>query len=120
MALLGRTEVLDSIDHDVCVVKGVWGGDLKVRSMTVTQLFQFNTMLTEARRSGDYTACHVWVCIWCAVDANDNPLFTDKDYQAIAKKSQKSLTKIFSAVIKMNTITEEKTESLKKSSKKTP
>jgi hypothetical protein len=113
--LLNKKQIQETFDYETKIVKGVWGGEVKVRSMTVTQLFKFNELISEAKKTGNYSECYIWVCIWCIVDELDVPLFSDADYDAFAKKSHKSLAKIFSVVVSMNTISDASVEEVKKS-----
>ena len=111
--MLSREDILNYQDCEQRTVNA-WGGEVRVRSMSVAQLFSFQALLNEAKATGDYSRAQCVVASWCVVDENDRPLFTEADVEALGNKSHRSLAKIFSAVVEMNTISDDSIDAKKK------
>jgi hypothetical protein len=109
-----KQDILNFIDREVNTVNA-FGSEIKIKSMSVTQLFRFQTLLAESQASKDYSKCQLYVCRECCVGDDGKPLFGDCDLQALGEKSFKEINKIFQGVLKMNAFSDETNDELKKS-----
>ena len=106
--------VLDLPTRDVEVPE--WGGTVRVRSMTGAERDRFEAdMLTEkgeARRDR-FVNVRAKLCSQVIVGEDGiSSLFTEKDIEALGKKSAKALSRVFDAARQLSGFTEEDVKEL--------
>ncbi len=109
-----REDILNCNDYATRVVN-VWNKSFKVRTMSLEQLIKFNALQKEVKDNQNFSKLLVQVAIWSCVDDSDNYIFNDSDAEALSKKSQKALTKIFNTAVELVNLNEESIEAEKKS-----
>lgn len=112
--MLSRQDILNYDDAEHRVVKGVWGGDVRIRSMSCAEMFAFSALLNEAKATGDYTKVHCSALSWCCVDDQDKPIFEAADIEKLGRKSHRNISKVFGEIVAMNTVSDEAIDAKKK------
>lgn len=95
-----------------------FGGDVRVRSLSIPEMFRLTALLKEAEASKDYSKVHISVAQWCAVDDDLEPLFSDVDLASIPFEYQDDLQTILSSVLDMANESRELAETKKKNSER--
>ncbi len=95
-----------------------WGGDVYVRTMTGEERDAFEASLMPAKGTGkgDYKNLRAKLCAIAICDEEGNRLFTDKEVEALGKKSAAALNKIFDTAQRLNGIGKADMEELEKNS----
>lgn len=93
-----------------------FGGDCRVRSLSIPEMFKLTALLKDAEVSKDYSTVHLSVAKWCAVDEQNQPLFSDADMENMPFDFQDDLQNILSCVLEMVNESREKADAKKKSS----
>ena len=107
MALLTRDAVLGAQDvatKDVAVPE--WGGDIRVRSMTVAERNEFSRR-TASEESSTTAA---WLVSILSVDEAGKELFTPEDVKALEKRNFKAIERVVTAILAVNGIGEKAIE----------
>ena len=108
MALLTRDSVLKAQDvatKDVAVPE--WGGDIRVRSMTVAERAEF------VRRSGsseERDAIGAWLVATLSVDAGGAQLFKPEDVAALVQRNFRALDRVMATIFELNALDAKKVE----------
>ena len=116
--MLTRTQILgaDDLKHEIVEVTD-WGGEVKVRTMTGTERDRFESSLL-SEKGGNVTKnmdnLRAKLVVQCVVGEDGKRLFTDKDIEALGKKSAKAIDKVFSVAQRLNGIGTDEVEELTK------
>lgn len=96
MSFLGRDAILGADDFEYEVVNiPSWGGKVRVRPLNAKQRSQIEGQMAHIAQAkkgyeklGDAALRMV---VWCVVDEQGQPIFTEQDVSALAKKSSKPI-----------------------------
>lgn len=116
MAILKREEILQAADLQVEEVQvPEWGGSVLVRGMTGAERDQFES--TAVERKG--TTYHVnmqnvraRLAAACVVDEGGERMFSEKDVEALGKKSGAALQRVFDVAMRLSGMTPADVEEL--------
>lgn len=112
MALLSKEQILsakDSKHKDIDVPE--WGGKVRVSVMSGVARDQFESLVLADEDNGNRRAKYLSACI---VDDNGDLMFTDKEVEALGRKSAKALDRLFDVALELNGITEDSVEEAEK------
>ncbi len=111
--MLSRDAILSQTSlRKVKVTIPEWGGEVHVRTMTAGQRDQFEATV-EKVGTGDIRAR---LAVLTVCDEDGNLLFRDGDIPLLSSLSAKAVNRVFSVATKLNGITAEDVEELKKNS----
>lgn len=88
-----------------------WGGKVRVRIMTGRQRQQFQAAYL-GKKGMDETFMERLI-LATTIDGDGEPMFTEKDLEALGKKSSLALNKVFEAAARLNGMTQESVEEIK-------
>lgn len=107
---LTAKDILDSNDLETAEMEvPEWGGTLRLRVMTADEAIKFQDVLnTPAKKSA-------WVKLLalCAVDADGNRLFSDREMELLKKKSTAVFLRLQDFLLKLNGFTQEAADKAK-------
>lgn len=120
MKILTRDEILSATDLKRELVEvPEWGGSVYVRAMTGTERDSFEESIIEIRQNGKgptfkpvLTAIRAKLCARCIVGEDGERLFTDKDIDALGKKSIAALDRVYTVAQRLNAMGERDVEEL--------
>ena len=116
MAILSRDAILAAEDREfVTVDVSEWGGQVRLRSITVKERDAYEASLFEQRgrdRKMNLDNARAKLIILCAVDGEGSRLFTKEDLTALARKSAKPMDRLYDAARKLCGISDEDAEEL--------
>lgn len=119
MALIGRDAILQADDLAVEVVEvPEWGGEVMVRGLTGKERGKFQAMMVTQKGNSTMlnTAAlgevNVWLCLFGICDEAGGRIFTDKDFEALAKKSGTALERIASVIQRLSGLQGDEVEQL--------
>jgi len=99
--MLSKDQILESEDLETKVVKvPEWGGDVKIASMNGVIREQFEAVLTN-KSSSNIRATAAALSI---VDDKGSLMFSKGEIEVLGKKSCKPLNRIYTAVMKLNSL----------------
>ena len=106
--MLSKGQILDASDMTTEVVHvPEWNGDVIVRTMTGMERDKFESSLL-SEKGGSTTKnmenLRAKMVVMCAVDEDGKRLFTDKDTEALGKKSARAIDRVFTVAQKLNAI----------------
>lgn len=116
--LLNRDQILTAKDlpfKDVSVPE--WGGDVRVSTMTAADRDAFESSIYETTagkivlKNDNYRAK---LLARCLTDDQGVRLFTEKDIEALGKKSARALQRLFNAAQTLNGLSLEEQEKIEK------
>jgi hypothetical protein len=98
--LLNKESILavDDIKTEIVSVPE-WGGDVKIRAMSVKEQLDFDEYLS---KNTDHRDMAFYLVVKCCVDESGDRLFTDNDIELLHKKSSKPLMRIVEAIMSLN------------------
>ena len=121
MALLSRDQILGANDlktEQVPVPE--WGGDVLVGTMTGTARDAYEQSIIEVDSQGkakqNLQNIRAKLLAAVLVDENGNRLFSEKDINALGKKSSAALDRVFTVAQRINSVSDEDIEDLAKNS----
>lgn len=104
--ILNRDQILESVDlrrEEVEVPE--WGGTVLVSEMTGVQRDAYEAGLFGDDRKVDLRNARARLVAACLIDPDGNPLFTDKDVEALGRKSAAALDRVCAAAQRLNLMT---------------
>lgn len=116
MPFLTRDQILGADDLSYRVVPvPAWGGDVRIRTLTGAERDQFEASIVQ--RNGRNIATNMRnirakLVALCIVDENGERIFSDKDVEALGKKSAQALDLVFGEAQKLNGLRDEDVEEL--------
>lgn len=94
-----------------------WGGDVLVRTLTGAERDAFEALIIE-KRGSDYQVnmrdMRAKLAVWTVVDEDGKHLFTEKDVEALSRKSAGALQRIFNIASRLSGISSDDVEELAK------
>ena len=115
MAILSREDILNSDDLKKQVVSvPEWGGDVIISTMTGAARDTWEQGLISVKKANTLDNIRAKLISATAVDEKGNLLFTDKDVEALGKKSASALDRCVKVAQKLNRLTENDLEDLSK------
>lgn len=98
--LLNKHQIFaaDDLRNEIVAMKE-WGGDIKIRVMSVREQLNFDKFL--ASKPDDKEMAFFLIVKSC-IDENNQPLFTEDDIQFLEQKSADSILKLFQAILALN------------------
>ena len=96
-----------------------WGGVIGIRVMTAGEREQYETMISDQQKRGLLLNIRASLVAWCAVDGSGRRLFTAEDVAMLSTKSSVALNRLFDAARKLNAMTADETDDMKKNSEAT-
>lgn len=118
MTLLTKEQIFAANDSKTMTVSvPEWGGEVIVKTMSASEKdeWEYLTFIdkdTDARAKSKKV--RATLCALCIVDEKGNSLFSTQDVEQLGKKSAKALTKVYDVCCKLNFLTEDDIEELKK------
>lgn len=76
-----------------------WGGDVKIRVMTVGQQLEFDKFIAS---NPDDKEMAFYLIIRSCLDEDDKPLFNDDDKELLKNKSSESILHLFNEILELN------------------
>lgn len=88
-----------------------WGGSVRLRPMTVTELDEYSNAIVRAKLTGlaDFRSRLV---AYCMCDSNGVRLFNEKDIQGLAKHNAVIVNRLYEECDKLNDISPRKVEEI--------
>jgi hypothetical protein len=115
MAILSRDAILSSNDLKKEVVSvPEWGGEVVIATMTGAARDSWEQSLLAGKKSVSLDNIRVRLVAATALDDKGNLLFSDKDAEALGKKSASALDRCVKVAQKLNRLTESELEDLSK------
>lgn len=114
--MLTRDQILgaDDLKRETIAVPE-WGGDVVVSEMTgATRDAWEQTLMGEGAGKMNIANLRARLFAFGAVDEKGNLLFTPEDAEALGKKSAKALERCVKAIQRLNGLTEDEVEKIKK------
>lgn len=112
---LTKEQITTSSDFEVVVVKvPEWKGLVRIRTMSSRERDSFEQEMIHFQKGKDLPNMRAKLAAYCICDEDGIRLFSDKDIEALGQKSSKALQRVFNAALKLNAITPEEQEELKK------
>jgi len=112
MTFLTKDQIKETKDYKEAIVK-VWGGQIRVRSMSVQDRIDFEARQVEDKKD---MPMMISMIIGCCVDEEGSKFFSLEDNSWLLEKSTETLLKLFEACVKLNTLTQDNIESQAKNS----
>jgi hypothetical protein len=124
MPVLTREQILQAQDLPTEAVEvPEWGGSIYVRGLSGTERDAFEASVIAPRLdkngssgSMDMRNIRAKLAALCIVDENGERLFTDKDVEALGRKSASALDRVFSAAQRLSGLSPKDVEELAKNS----
>ena len=115
MSILGREAILGARDLKTETVRvPEWGGEVIVATMTGAARDAWEqSLIGDGKGKLDMANISARLLALCAVDGSGNRIFTDKDAEALGKRSAKALKRCVSVIQKLNGITDTDLEDAK-------
>lgn len=105
---LTRDQILGTKDLPVEEVQvPEWGGSVFVRGMNGTERDAFELSIVDQKQKGKVNLENVRakLCALVICDEEGNRIFSDRDVQALAKKSASALSRVFEMAMKLSGMT---------------
>ena len=102
MSFLTKEQILGADDRSFKTIEA-WGGEIRIKSLSLEDSFSFDEIRKNAEGSVDdkmivaMVACSI-------VDENGNKMFNADDIEKLRQKSTKTMLKIFSECMDLNTV----------------
>lgn len=77
-----------------------WDGDVRVRSLSGGQ----RSIITQRLKDGDNENLEELLCVMCMVDEDGNRIFSNKDVDALRKKSNAPISRIAKKIMEISGI----------------
>lgn len=115
MTILGRDAILNARDLKTETVKvPEWGGEVIVSTMTgATRDAWEQSLILDGKGKLDMVNISARLFVACAVDDKGNRMFSEKDVEAIGRRSAKALKRCVAVIQKLNGITDTDLEDAK-------
>ncbi len=114
MALLNRDAILSASDlKKETIAVPEWGGEVIVSCMTGTQRDAWEQSLV-ANKTTALANIRARLLVYALVDDQGNPMFTEKDIDALGKKSAAAIDRCVTVAQRLNRLTNEALEDLGK------
>jgi hypothetical protein len=120
MSLLTRQQILEAMDiktEKVSVPE--WGGDVLVTTISAEKRDAIQNILLKDPKKVSMVSVEkmkVLLCSFAIVDQDGKQLFTEEDVDALYQKSSIALDRVFQAAEKLNSITGQGADELRKNS----
>jgi hypothetical protein len=115
MAILSRDAILSSDDLKKEVVSvPEWGGEVVIATMTGVARDAWEQSLLSNKKTVSLENIRARLVSATAIDERGNLLFSDKDVEALGKKSASALDRCVKVAQKLNRLTENELEDLSK------
>lgn len=115
--LLSKKDILEHSDLKTELVHvPEWGGSVKVSTMSGSARDQFEAAIAKIGGGINTKNIRAKLAVATIVDDNNQPLFDEKDLEALGKKSCAALDRIFAVAQKLNLISDSEVETLAKNS----
>ena len=114
---LTRDQILTADDLttlDVSVPE--WGGTVRVRAMTATALEEYQRLQLAQEENGELRHIRESLVAFCIVDETGARVFSPDDVAALGAKSGAALSRVWEVCAKLNAVTRDETEQIKKNS----
>lgn len=94
-----------------------WGGSVLVRGMNGTERDSFEISMIDQKQKGKMNLENVRakLCAMTIVDEEGNRIFSEKDIEALAKKSASALGRVFVVAQRLSGMTESDTKEIQES-----
>jgi len=116
MALLTAEQILAASDIKTETVPvPEWGGEVNVRGLTGAQRDAFEESMFVGRgkdRKENFANLRARLIVLCAVNEQGQPIFTEKQVDALSKKSAAALDRVFEAAQRLSGLSKKDTEDL--------
>lgn len=117
--LLTREDILNADDLPYKEIEvPEWGGNVRIRTMTGAERAAFEKTVYDIgddnKLEMDRDNYRHKLISFCLVDEDNNRIFTDRDIEALAKKSAKAINRVFDIAQEMNGLTRESQERIEK------
>jgi len=116
MALLTGKQILGAVDLPLETVQvPEWGGEVAVTTMTGAQRDAWESAnVSGTGRNARVVMANIRARLAAAtiVDENGKRVFTDKDAEALGKKSAAALDRVFAVAVRLNGLSEKDIEDL--------
>jgi len=115
---LNREQILAANDSKTMTVSvPEWDGEVIVKTMSASEKdeWEYLTFIDKTTDPKEKSKkVRATLCALCIVDKNGNSLFSTQDIDQLGKKSAKALSKVYDVCCKLNFLTEDDIEELKK------
>lgn len=113
--LLTKKDILshDDLKSEVVDVPE-WGGSVKVSTMSAFSRDRFEASITKIGGGMNMNNIRAKLAIATLVDDDNQPMFDEKDIEALGKKSCAALDRVFEAAQRLNLISDKEVETLAK------
>ena len=116
--VLTKSQVLEAQDlPTVSVPVPQWGGDVLLRTLTGAEREELEKRIERFKRGSGVSgkdSVRAVAIVMCAVDDNGQPLFEEKDAEALAKKSGAALDRLFDEILDLNGMSKRAADDLAK------
>lgn len=120
MTLLNRQQILDASDRRFIEVDvPEWGGTVRVGQLTAIERDRWDTE-TYVDGKANLIGMRARLCALCAVDENNQPLFTEADVEALSLKSAASVNVVWKAAAQLNGLMPASVDAIEKKSEAAP
>jgi hypothetical protein len=109
MALLTKEQIKEAVDYKETLVE-VWGGEVRVRSMSAQDRIDLEKKQVELGSSKIDMSYMVNIALACCIDEDGNKLFAEEDKAWLLQKSVDSLLKLVNACSEVNSYTKQDIE----------
>ena len=115
MAILGREAILAARDLKTEVVRvPEWGGEVILSTMTAAARDAWEqSLIGNGKGNLDMSNISARLFVLSAVDDKGNRLFSDKEAEAMGRRSAKALKRCVAVIQKLNGITDNELEEVK-------
>ena len=125
MSFLSRDAILGADDFEYESVNlPEWGGEVRVRAMTAQQRARWEGQMAEIHQSNKgfekFGQAAIQIVVWCVVDEDGKPVFTDKDVAALGRKSSAPISRIREVVMRLSKMGPDDVEAAEEDFTETP
>lgn len=120
--MLTREQILaaDDVASEVVAVPE-WGGEVRVKVMTGAERDAFESLVTAKAKLGQLADnMRATVVAASVVDETGTPLFTERDIEALGRKSWTALERVADVAARLNRLTDADVEEIRKNSGPSP
>ena len=111
MAVLNRDQILNAKDIKVEKVHvPEWGGDVYLRVISGADRDEYESFVLQSKDRGTVKNFRAMLLAKAICDENGNPIFTNKDIEALGKKNSVVLDRLWQKAMKLNGLTDEEVE----------
>lgn len=108
MTILSREAILNTPDVETEVMEvPEWNGSIYIREMTTAEVDEFGLSSATADGRMDTNkmrGVRARVVSWCVVDEDGEPLFKKADVEALLKKSNRVVDRIFNKILSLSNL----------------